>query len=132
MQEILVKLWCNRCFHTHDRRIEATELRRFTAGRKPRRLDLCAPCAEAFDAEVGGWAAMADEEDARPETRFRAGSKESRDFYAGMRAWADTQGRTAEYEVRHRGPGPHKVNYNKPQKLVDDYLAYLAGQAKAA
>jgi hypothetical protein len=49
-----------------------------------------------------------------------------------MRAWADSVGRSEEYMVRHRGPGPHKVNYGKPQKLVDDYIAHLASQAKAA
>jgi hypothetical protein len=132
MQEILVKLWCNRCYHAHGKRVEATEVRVVAHQRKRGRLDLCRSCAQEYDGVLGAWLLVADDEDARPETRFRAGSKEARDFYAAMRKWADERGRTAEYMVTHRGPGPHKVNYGKPKKLVDDYTAYLASQALAA
>jgi hypothetical protein len=72
-------------------------------------------------------------EDTRPVTHlgFKAGSKEARDWHAGLRAWADAAGRSSEYQIAGRQPGS-KVNYRYPVSLVEDYQEYLISQAEPA
>jgi hypothetical protein len=134
MQQIVIKLWCDQHHSATGEKVEATEVRDMAYQGKPGHWDLCAPCAAELDAVTGQWLRSAQREDARPTAvaDFRPGSRESRRFYEGLRAWADSQGRTEEYLIRHRpGSKSAKVNY-RYDTLLDDYEAYLAARATAA
>jgi hypothetical protein len=133
MQEIAIKLWCDRHWRASGEKAEATEARQMEYGRRRGRWDLCADCAAELDALAAGWLKSAQGEDARPTATagFRPGSRESRNFYAGLRKWADAQGRTEEYMVKHRpGTVSGKVNY-RYDLLIEDYEEYLVSRAAA-
>lgn len=131
MQEIAIRLWCDRHWRESGERVEATEVRTMEYRRKRGRWDLCGAHAAALDAVAGEWLGFAQDEDARPTATaaFRPGSKQSRDFYRDLRKWADDQGRSDEYQVRHRPETVvHKANYNY-DSLLADYEAYLVSRA---
>lgn len=134
MQEIAIRLWCDRHWRASKEKVEATQARQMDYQRKQGRWDLCAACAAELDALTLEWLQTAQTEDARPTAvaDFRPGSRESRDFYRALRLWADSQGRSAEYQVSRR-PGTKtsgKINY-KYDTLLEDYEAHLVSRAVA-
>lgn len=58
----------------------------------------------------------------------KAGSKEARDFYAGLREWAKSAGRDGEHWTSGKGGRARQLYY--PRGLVADYQAYLLGEAE--
>lgn len=135
MQEISIRLLCDKTRAETGTKVDATQVRILEYGKIRRRLDLTDDKAAELDALLKPWLDAGSDEDAKPTARvgFKAGSRESRDFYAGLRAWADREERTAEYTVNHRGGKKvAKINYRYPEKLVEDYEAYLASQARSA
>lgn len=95
MQEIAIRLWCDRHWRASRERVEATEARAMEYGRRQGRWDLCGACAGELDAMAGEWLGSAQGEDARPRATagFKPGGRQSRNFYRDLRRWADGQGR---------------------------------------
>jgi hypothetical protein len=58
----------------------------------------------------------------------KAGSKEARDYYVGLREWAKAAGRDGEHWTSGKGGRARQLYY--PRSLVEDYQAYLLDQAE--
>lgn len=58
----------------------------------------------------------------------KAGSKEARDYYAGLRKWAKAAGRDGEHWTSGKDGRARQLYY--PRGLVGDYQAYLLDQAE--
>jgi len=92
------------------------------------RLDLSADHGKELDELLASWLEAGQGADAPMMAHGKAGSKEARDFYAGLRAWAKSVGRDGEHWTKGRGDRPPQYYY--PRSLVQDYEAYLIEQAE--
>jgi hypothetical protein len=131
MQEVLVRLWCDKTFQDTREKVQAAETVIVEYRGKRWRMDLSSGNAELLDAVLAPWLAAARPEDAPAEFHhgFKAGSAEAREWRAGLRAWADSVGRTSEYTVSHTRGGS-KLNYRYPRDLERDYENHLLQQAE--
>jgi hypothetical protein len=134
MQTVEIKLWDDVDMRSGNRVPAEEQVVVEYRGRRVR-LDLTYAHAAELDTLLEPWLAAGGPEAAAPEFRhgFKPGSKEARDWRAGLRHWADSAGRTAEYMPVPRRDGlPAKLNYRYPLGLVRDYEAHLVELAKAA
>lgn len=131
MQEVLLRLWCDKTWHDSQQKAESDGTHVLELDGHRVRLDLTNENFQELAAWLAPWLAAGSQEDTGPVARvgFKAGSKEAKDFRRGLREWADGEGRTEEYK-RERPDG--KVDYKYPKKLYDDYVAYLLSQAEPA
>ena len=134
MQQILIKLWDDREFADHGTYVESQGAHFLELDGRRVRQDLTAENYRRLRSEVLPWLRAGHSEDERPSARagFRLGSSESKQFYKDLRKWADSEGRSAEYQIRHRDGQISANNYKYKENLVRDYEAYLLTQAKAA
>lgn len=95
---------------------------------KRRRLDLTTAHAEELDKLLAPWMEAGQSPDAPPVTAHKAGSVEAREFYAGLRAWAASVGRTDEHYTSGKNGQPRQFYY--PRKLVADYEEHLRSLAE--
>jgi hypothetical protein len=132
MQAIEVKLYDDRHWHDGEGKVQAHVRQVLEYNGKRVKLDLSDLHHQELAELLQPWLAAGQPVDAQPTARlgFRPGSSESRAFYAGLRTWADENGRGEEYQVKHReGSDPVKVNYHYPESLLRDYENHLAGRA---
>jgi hypothetical protein len=131
MQEVQLHLWDDKHWHDAEEKVTSEETHFLELDGRRVKLDLTAAHSRELAELVGSWLDAGSDVDAPPVTRLghKAGSKESKDWHAGLRAWADKEGRTEEY-LKYRPSG--KIDYRYPVKLVQDYEAYLLAQAQAA
>lgn len=131
MQEVLVKLWCDKTWHDDQEKAESDGSHVLELDGRRVKLDLADSHYKVLAEFLEPWLAAGRPEGSGPVARlgFRAGTKEAKDFRRGLREWADGEGRAGEYR-RERPDG--KVDYKYPKRLYDDYVAYLLSQAEPA
>lgn len=100
-------------------------------------LDLSASSWAQLQADLAPWfkvgTATTTGSGKRPPAGVHGGANMAgRRYYAGLRAWADSVGRTAEYR-RHPWPArPDEQAYKYPAALRADYEKHRAREANAA
>lgn len=98
--------------------------------RKLVRLDLTAAHAAELEDLLFRWL-EAGHDPAQPMTvghAHKAGSKEAREFYAGLREWALATGRDGEHWTAGKNGRQPQLYY--PRRLTADYQEYLLGEAQ--
>jgi hypothetical protein len=94
-------------------------------------LDLTAAHADELESLLFRWLEAGQDLDAKvaaPPHSHKAGSKEARAFYAGLREWAAMVGRSDEHWTSGRNGQARQLYY--PRGLVADYQEYLLGLAE--
>lgn len=130
MQTIEVRLWDD--LHARegekvpsDVQVELTYKTR--KGTRHVRLDLTAVHGDELDKLLAPYLEAGQQPDA-PAHHGKPGSTQAREFYAGLRAWAASAGRSGEHWTTGKNGQPKQYYY--PKRLIADYEAYLAAQAK--
>jgi hypothetical protein len=94
-------------------------------------LDLTTAHVEELESLLFRWLDAGQDLDAKiaalPHSH-KAGSKEARAFYAGLREWAAMVGRSGEHWTTGRNGQAKQFYY--PRGLVADYQEYLLDQAR--
>jgi Lsr2 len=120
VKELTVVAWDDRVLHETGHKVPATESVRLGWNNAWYSLDLSeANHQELLDA-LDPFLAAGTPDHGGGQFNMRRG----RDWWKGLRSWADSEGRTTEY---HR-PSDGKISY--PRKLIRDYEAWLEAQAK--
>jgi hypothetical protein len=131
MQEVKVHLWDDVHWHEEEARVESTETHWLELDGRRVRLDLTGEHGKELAGQLARWldAGHPEGEEATARLGFKPGSAEAKQFYARLREWADAEGRSAEYKIRHRDGSTSLGNYKYGRRLVRDYEAYLMAQA---
>jgi hypothetical protein len=132
MQTIEIRLWDD---------VEAKAGRRVQAdvqvtlevttpkGTERRVLDLTAEHLAELGGMLAPWLAAGRDPDAPAiASAHKAGSKEAREFYAGLREWAKSAGRDGEHWTSGKNGRERQLYY--PRQMVADYQEYLLGEAQ--
>lgn len=136
MQEILVKIWDD--VHAQDgervaadAQVELTYVVKRNGKEQSRqvKLDLTDAHAGELDKELARWLDAGHAPDALA-SHGKPGSAQAREFYAGLRMWAQSVGRDGEHWTSGKNGRPKQLYY--PKALVADYEAFLAANAPAA
>ena len=99
--------------------------------RKRVKLDLTTAHAAELESLLFRWLEAGQDQDAKVTAlphSHKAGSKEARDFYAGLREWARAVCRDGEHWTSGKGGRPRQLYY--PRGLVADYKDWLTEQAE--
>jgi hypothetical protein len=105
----------------------------YTSKRVKKRVTLDLTTAHAGELEglLFRWLEAGQDQDAKVAAlphSHKAGSKEARDFYAGLREWAAMVGRSGEHWTTGRNGQAKQFYY--PRGLVADYQDYLLDLAR--
>jgi Lsr2 protein len=134
MKTVEIRLWDD-LDGKAGRRVQSDEqvVLEFTSRRVRKRVTLDLTTAHAAELEdlLSRWLEAGQDPDvkvaARPHSH-KAGSREARDFYAGLREWAKSVGRDGEHWTSGKGSRPRQLYY--PRGLVADYQDWLMSQAE--
>jgi hypothetical protein len=134
MQTVEIRLWDD--VHAQEgQRVQADQQAtlEYTSKRVKKRVRLDLTTAHAAELEdlLFRWLEAGQDQDAKVTAlphSHKAGSKEARDFYAGLRAWAKDTGRDGEHWTSGKGSHPRQLYY--PRALVADYKNWLISQAE--
>lgn len=129
MQEVLLKLWCDKTWHDSEEKVESDGSHVLELDGRRVQLDLTDPHYKALAEFLEPWLAAGHREGEGPVTRvgFKAGSQESKDWRRRLREWADAEGRSSEY-LRATPDESGKNKYTYPRQLVKDFEAHLLAQ----
>jgi hypothetical protein len=135
MRSVEIKLWDDVHYAEDAEKVEAVRKTRLVyqdGDGAPQEvvLDLTTEHADLLASQMARWikAGHPPEQGIVLTRGYKAGSKEARDFYAGLRAWAKSVGRDGEHWTQ--GRGGREPQYYYPRGLVRDYEAYLIEQAE--
>jgi Lsr2 len=129
MKTLEIKSWDD--VHAQEGvRIESARTVSFSFDKTDYELDLTAEHAAELEQLLAPWIKAAHPpSNGLVLTRMRKpGSAESREFYAGLRAWAKAVGRDDEHWTSGKNGQPRQLYY--PRQMVTDYEAYLLSQAE--
>jgi hypothetical protein len=96
--------------------------------RKLVRLDLTTAHATELEDLLARWLDAGHDPAQPAAVSHKAGSKEAREFYAGLREWARAVGRDDEHWTSGRNGRERQLYY--PRQMVADYQEYLLGEAQ--
>jgi hypothetical protein len=118
------EVWDDMAYADGGRKVPATQTVNLRLGGTQVDLDLSDESAHRLGELLAPWLkAGRPPEDRTAPVPGAGGTRESREFFAGLRAWAAQVGRSDEHWTQGKGDKPKQYYY--PKALIADYEKHL-------